>query len=148
TRPDMHAGRVVPEQERLVGLVRAVDEVERTGEQIVLDRPHSLARPRARVLDRLFADTAEARIFRRIINLRRLAVQHSTGLEERHRRMVARVIGLLGLVLGGASRRWAQDRPFFFSRHRMHALGTNPAPRGPRGSPESKPLSRSFTTGG
>jgi hypothetical protein len=98
-RPDMHAGRVVPEQERLVGLVRPVDEVERTGEQIVLDRLHALARQRARVLDRLFADTAEARILRRIINVRRLAVQHSTGLEERHRRVVARVIGLLGLVL-------------------------------------------------
>ena len=54
----------------------------------------------AGVLDRLVADTAEARILRRIIDVRRLAVQHSTGLEKRHRRMVVRVVGLLGLVLG------------------------------------------------
>jgi hypothetical protein len=90
----------VPEQERLAGRVRSVDEVERACEQVVFDRLHPLSRQRARVLDDLLADAAEACVLRRVVVVRSLAVKHSARLEELHRRLVARVVGLLGLLLG------------------------------------------------
>jgi hypothetical protein len=46
-RPDVHARRVVPEEERLLLRVRTVDEIERAGEEIILNSLHPLSRQRA-----------------------------------------------------------------------------------------------------
>ena len=40
--PDVHAGRIEPDEERLLVLVRAVDEVERGVEELLVDRLHAL----------------------------------------------------------------------------------------------------------
>lgn len=47
------------------------------------------------VFDHLFAHPAEARLF----GVGGLAVQHPARLEHRHRRVVVRIVGLVGFVL-------------------------------------------------
>ena len=96
----MHASRVVPEQERLPGRMRPVDEVERMCEEIVLDSLHALSRQRARLFDHLLAYAPEAGIFGWIVHVRRFAGQHTARLEELHRGLVVRIVSLLWLVLG------------------------------------------------
>ena len=97
----MHAGGVVPQQERLAGLVGAVDEVQRPGQQVVLDGLHALAGQRPGVSDGLAADPAEAFVLGRVVGLAGPGVQHAAGGEQPlHHRVVPGVIGLLGLLLG------------------------------------------------
>src|SRR5262245_3616991 len=50
-REDMHARRVVPDEEWLPGFVLPVDEVLRGSEELFVDRFHSLCGERSRVLD-------------------------------------------------------------------------------------------------
>ena len=50
-REDVHAGRVPPEEERLVRLLGALHEVERLRRHLFVDRLHALLRQRAGVRD-------------------------------------------------------------------------------------------------
>ena len=84
-REDVHAGRVEVAEERLVGLVLPVDEVERRGEELLVDRLHALLGQRAGVLD--------------------LAVGGATGCTPRGPKLlpelrVLRIVGVLRLLLG------------------------------------------------
>jgi hypothetical protein len=100
-RPDVHAGGVVPQQERPAGLVGTVDEVKRAGQQVVLDSLHPLAGQRPRIGDGLAADPAEAFVLGRVVGLAGPAVQHPPrGKQPLHDRVVPGVVGLLGLLLG------------------------------------------------
>ena len=49
--PDVHAGGVPPEEERLVGLLGAVHEVEGLGGDFLVDGFHALLGQRAGVFD-------------------------------------------------------------------------------------------------
>src|SRR4029453_8063022 len=99
--PDKHPGRVMPEEERLIRFGSAIEEVQRVIQEIVLNGLHPLFRQWTGVLDGLLADAAKARIDRRIVVIRGLAVEHPTGEEELFEgRMILRVVRLLRLLLG------------------------------------------------
>ena len=93
--------RVVLCQERLLGLVGAVDEVEGPLQQVVLNRLHPLAGQRAGVGDGLLADLPEPRVLGGVVDVGGLALQHTSRHEELlEDRQVLRVVGLLRLLLG------------------------------------------------
>ena len=50
-RAEVHGGRVVPHEERLVRLVRLVDEAQGMFGDLIVDRLHALLRQRPRVFD-------------------------------------------------------------------------------------------------
>ena len=83
-REDVHAGRVPPDEEGLVGLLRPLHEVERLGRHLLVDRFHALARQRAGV-----GDLAVGK-----------AVDHAARAELLLEFGVLRVVGVLGLFLG------------------------------------------------
>ena len=60
--PDVHAGRIEPDEERLLVPVCAVDEVERGLEEFLVDRLHALLGERPGILAFLLAPWAEARV--------------------------------------------------------------------------------------
>ena len=97
-REDVHAGGVPPDEEGLVGLLGTLHEVEGLGGDFFVDGFHALLGQRAGVLDRLLADFAEARIIRRVIHVRRVAVQHATRSERRLELRVLRIIHILRLL--------------------------------------------------
>jgi hypothetical protein len=66
-------------EEQLAGLVGVVDERERPGGDLIIDRFHPLLGQRAGVLDMLLADLAEARVHGRVVLVRRLALQEAAG---------------------------------------------------------------------
>ena len=55
-RDDVHAGRVKPDEERLVVFLGLVDEIERHVANLVIHSLHTLGIERAGVLNLLFAD--------------------------------------------------------------------------------------------
>ncbi len=59
-RPDVHAGGVPPDEERLAVLVRLVHEVQRALGDLFVDRLHALLGQRAGVLARSACPTAKA----------------------------------------------------------------------------------------
>ena len=59
-RAQVHVGGVQPDEERRLGRVLAVDEVERVLEHLVVDRLHPLLGQRPGVLDPLLADAARS----------------------------------------------------------------------------------------
>ena len=73
---DVHAGRVEPEEERLAVALGLVDELERVGQDLVVDRLHPLRIERAGVLDLLLADLAPARLDGRVVLVGGPAVDH------------------------------------------------------------------------
>ena len=77
----MHAGRVPPDEERLVRLVRPVDEVECRVGELVVDRLHPLGRQRAGVLDPLFPHTAKHRVLGRVVRVGGPAMHDATRPE-------------------------------------------------------------------
>ena len=99
-RPHVHAGRVVPDEERLAGLDGALHEIQRAGEELLVHGLHALARDRTGVLDRLLADTPEARIDRRVIDVRGLAAQRAARAEALLELRFLRVLRVLRLLLG------------------------------------------------
>src|SRR4051812_42519077 len=100
-RKHMHARRVVPQEEGLVGGSRPLHEVARTLEQVVFDGFHPLARQGATVPDGLFSDAAEALVHGRIVLLRGLALQNAARSELLLKyRVVLRVVLLFRLFLG------------------------------------------------
>ena len=97
-REDVHAGGVPPDEERLVGLLGAFHELERTGGDFLVHRLHALLGQRAGVLDRLLADLAEARVIGRIVLVRREAVQDAARAELRLEGRVLRIVHVLRLL--------------------------------------------------
>lgn len=98
---------VVPEEERLVGLHRAVHEVARTSHQIRLDVLHAhlgggiharMRRQRARVRDLLLADAAPARILRRIIRVAGNAADDVARSEPFAEFSVLRILRVVGFL--------------------------------------------------
>ena len=78
---EVHVRRVEPDEERCsVGCVSR-DEVEPVLEHLVVDRLHPLLVQRARVLDPLLADAAEAPVLRRIVLVRRPGVDDAARAE-------------------------------------------------------------------
>src|SRR4051812_9457575 len=77
TRPDMHAARIEPCKERLLCTIGAIDEVERSLEELLIHIFHALLVERAGVLTVLLAPLSEARIFSGVLNGGRCASQHT-----------------------------------------------------------------------
>jgi hypothetical protein len=73
----------VPQQERLAGLVGAVDEPQGAFQQVTLDGRHALAGERAGVGDGLPADPPEPFVLGRVVHVGGLAVQHPRGANSR-----------------------------------------------------------------
>ena len=73
---DVHARRVEPEEERLAVRLGLVHELEGQIADLVVHRLHPLRIERAGVLDLLLADLAPARHHRRVVRVRRPAVDH------------------------------------------------------------------------
>ena len=97
---EVHVREVHPDKGWLAGLVLPLNEVHRTGSDVVIDRLHPLLGQRAGVLAHLLADLAEARIHRRIVHSRGLAIQHAARAELRAERRVFRVVGQFRLFFG------------------------------------------------
>ncbi len=68
---DVHACGVEPDEERLVVLLRLVDEGEGGLQNLVIDRFHPLRIKRPGVPDPLLADLAPAGLHRRIVDVGR-----------------------------------------------------------------------------
>ena len=66
-REEVHVGRVEPHEEGLAGLLLALDEVRRRGDELVVAGLHPLRGQRAGVLDLLLADLAPARHLGRVV---------------------------------------------------------------------------------
>ena len=75
-RDDVHPRRIEPEEERLAGLARLVDELEREVEDLVVHGLHPLRTKLAGVLDLLLADLAPARHHGRIVDVGRPRMHH------------------------------------------------------------------------
>ena len=97
---EVHPRAVVPDEERLAGLALALDEIDRRGRGLIVDRLHPLAGQRAGVLDGLLADLAPARVHGRVVLVRGLAPEHAAGTEHLTELRVLRVIEQLRLLLG------------------------------------------------
>ena len=100
---DVHAGRVEPDEERLVSLVALVDEVHCAGQELLVHRLHALFGQRAGVLDGLLAHPAKARILGGIVLVRREGVQDAARAEPRLEIGILgrlRIVGILRLFLG------------------------------------------------
>ena len=87
-REDVHPRRVPPEEERLLGLVRLVDEAERPLGDLVVDRLHPLLGQRPGVLDLVVAGPRPPR------------AQHAARAEALLELRVLRIVGVLRLLLG------------------------------------------------
>jgi hypothetical protein len=99
----MHVGKVHPDKERRVGLAVALDEINGFIGDLVVDRFHPLARQRTRILDLLFADTAEARVFGGVVLGGGEAVQDAArteGLVELREFFLGRVVRVFRIFLG------------------------------------------------
>ncbi len=87
-RPDVHLGGIPPAEERLVGLVLALDEVERTCRDLLIHGLHALLGQRAGILDLL-----------RAIRIRP-AVQHAPRPELLLEFGILRIVRILRFLLG------------------------------------------------
>ena len=94
--------RVVLNQKKngLLALLLASMNSSGVGEDLVVDGLHALAGERAGVLDRLLADSAEARILGGVVAVGGPAVQHAARAELLPELRVLRVVGILRLLLG------------------------------------------------
>ena len=99
-RVGMHARRVHPDKERLVGLHLPLDEVDGGICCLVVDCFHPLFGQRAGVLYDLFADFAKARIDRRIVDIAGLASENAARTELCFERRVLRIVGVFGVLFG------------------------------------------------
>lgn len=106
-RKGVTACGVVPEEERLVGLHRAVHEVAGTPHQVRLDVLHAhlgggiharVRRQRTRVRDLLLADGAPARILRRIIDIGSDAADDVARAEPLAEFRVPRILRVVGFL--------------------------------------------------
>src|SRR5262249_44199640 len=98
--PDMHAGRVEPDEERLAVPHSAVDEVDRRLDELRVDRLHTLAGERPGILALLPAPGAEARIVAGRVGRGRDALEDAARAELRPKTRVLRIVRLFRLLLG------------------------------------------------
>src|SRR5262245_62766378 len=98
-RIEVHAGRVEPAEERPVRPRLPLDEVDRRGAGLVVDRLHAFLGERTGVLDGLLADLAEARIDGGVVTVAGLAAQDAARSELRLEGRVLGVIRTLRLLL-------------------------------------------------
>ncbi len=87
-RPDVHAGGVPPQEERLVGLLGVGHEADRLLGDLVVDGLHPLLVERAGALDPLRAIRVGP------------GMDHAAGAEALAQRRILEVVLVLGLVLG------------------------------------------------
>ena len=92
--------RIEPREERLLVPVRAVDEVERRCEKLLVHRLHAFLGKRAGVVAALLAPLAETRILARRIGDGRRASQDAARTEAQLELHVLWIVGVLRLVLG------------------------------------------------
>ena len=97
---EVHVGEVHPDEGRLAGLVLPLDEVHGALGDVVVDRLHPLLGQRTGVLADLLADLAEARIDRRIVRVRGLAVHHAARPKLGAERRVFRIVRQFRLFFG------------------------------------------------
>jgi hypothetical protein len=100
TGPDVHAGRIEPDEERLAVADGAIDEVGRGLQKLLVDRLHALLGERAGVLAFLLAPGAEARIIAGRVGCGRDAFEDATRAELCLEIWALRIVGILGLLLG------------------------------------------------
>src|SRR5258707_12469793 len=98
--PDVHAGRVEPDEERLAVADGAVDEVRRGLEKLFVDRLHALLGERPGVLAFLLAPGTEAGIVARRVGCCRDALENAARTELRPGVWIFWIVGILGLLLG------------------------------------------------
>ena len=80
-RPEVHGRGVVPQEERLVGLSLLLHPRECARRDLFVDGFHALLGEGTRIDNGLFADAAVASVYRRIIHVGRLAIQHAARAE-------------------------------------------------------------------
>src|SRR5262245_35147190 len=98
-RPDVHAGRIEPDEERLAVVLRAIDEIKRRLEEFLVDRLHALFGERTGVLASLFAPGAKAWIIAWRVGRRGKAFQDAARTKLRSERRIFRVVWVFGFVL-------------------------------------------------
>ena len=91
-RDDVHAGRVEPDEERLVVLLGLVHEVDGEVADLVVHRLHALGIERAGVLDLLLADLAPARHLGRVVHVGRPAMNHVARADDVQQ--ILRIVGM------------------------------------------------------
>src|SRR4029077_5233842 len=77
-RPDVHAARIEPREERLLLLVGAIDEVQGGVPEILVHFFHALLVERTSILAVLLPPCAKPRIFARGLGGGRCASEHAT----------------------------------------------------------------------
>src|SRR6266699_330807 len=87
----MHAGGIEIAEPRRIGPVLAVDEVERSVEELLVHRLHARGVERAGVFDGLLADPAVGRINGWIVAIARLALENSARPELRAETLFLRI---------------------------------------------------------
>ena len=75
-RDDVHAGRIEPQEERLVVGLGLVDELQREVADFVVHGFHPLGIKRAGILDPLFADLAPAWVHGGVVHVGRIRMEH------------------------------------------------------------------------
>src|SRR5436190_15224646 len=96
----MHTARIEPYEERLLFPVRAIDEVDRSLEELLVDRLHSFLSEWPRVLAFLLAPRTKAGIVTGSIGGGRDALHDTTRTELRHDVRIFRIIGVFRLIFG------------------------------------------------
>ena len=99
-RSEMHGGRVVPEEERLVGFGLFLHPRQRALGDLFVHRLHALLRQRTRIFNRLLADAPPARVDGRIVCVGRLAMEHAARPKHFLKLGVLRVVGQFRLFFG------------------------------------------------
>ena len=100
TRPDVHAARIEPDEERLLVAICAVDEIGRGAKEFLVDRLHALLGERPGVLAFLLAPGAETRIVAWRVGRGRNALHDAARAELRLEGRILRIVRMLRLVLG------------------------------------------------
>ena len=97
----MHAGRIEPDQERLLVLDRAVDEIGRRVQEFLVDRLHALLRRAGPVSSHFCLPQGPKRgSSPGVVGRGRGALQDAARAELRLEARVLRIVGVLRLVLG------------------------------------------------
>ena len=98
--PDVHAGRVEPDEEWFLLFICLVDEVESPSKKFFVDRLHAFLRERTRVLALLVAPFAKPWIWRGRVRTRGHAFQHAARREPRLEGGILRVVLVFRLLFG------------------------------------------------
>ncbi len=92
-RPEVHRGRVVPEEERLIRLRLLVHPLDGLGRDLLVDGFHALLGQRSGVRDLLSAHAPPARLVGRVVFVGRDAVEHTAWSELL---LEFRILGIVG----------------------------------------------------